>query len=137
MHVAREDAMHEVVNGDCFSRQQTYPSASDMSDATRKVLFALIRASKSWCVSNLFMIGNNRDDWTSLATHSQFGKIRLVVVDYKRQLTDARQEDVKKIWEISESFLVVPPTNFMIGGGQGEEPEANWERLVEFAGFES
>ena len=74
---------------------------------------------------------------TSLATHSQLGKIEEVVVDNKRQLTDARQEDVKKIWEISEHFFVVPANPPKIGGGRGEEPEADWGRLVEFASFES
>ena len=82
---------------------------------------------------------SNRDDWTTLATHSELGKIEMVMILTSRELRDARQEDVKKLWDISESFTVddffAPP--FWVGGGQGQDPEADWASLVEYAGFES
>ena len=103
---------------------------------TREVLVPLVQASKRWWVGHLALL--NRDDWTSLARHSELGHIVDMVIHTNRELRYAGQEDVKKLWDISESFVDIdraPP--FLVGGGQGKDPEADWKRLVEYAGFES
>ena len=125
-------------------------AAASMGDAdreggeTREVLFPLVQASKWWRVGHLSMFNNRadpivyRDNWTALARHSEMGNIGVVFINTNRELRDARPEDVKKLWDISENFVDIDRAPlFLVGGGQGKDPEADWKRLVEYAGFES
>ena len=93
-----------------------------------------MKASKRWEVKKLHLKGI-KDDWTKVASLSEAGHIDTVDV-CTQDLRHAKQEDARRIWDISKTFHVCLGGSFGADGeGEDAEKEADWQRLKEHAGW--
>ena len=71
------------------------------------VFLYLAKMSKWWRVEELQMICNRENCWATLASNATAGRIDIVHVYAPRWFEDAKREDVRKVWEISPSWVWV------------------------------
>ena len=98
-----------------------------------KLFFDLLGASNEWSVQNLILY--KRKDFETLARNSANGSISTLHLRVHFRLPpQARlQDDVKRVWRITDKvlFRLLYAPDIEIGGGKGEDTEAEWQRMLE------
>ena len=115
-------------------RVTTYSNCQD-------IFFSLVRASKEWVVEEMYTNTFVDCNWTELARSAATGHIGTLEVIRGRMQEggreEARKEDIKAVWEISEKLKKVSnPFSYVgivseIGGGRGEDPKITWEEAYQ------
>ena len=105
------------------------------------IFFSLVRASKEWVVEEMYTNTFVDCNWTELARSAATGHIGTLKVFRGRMQEEgreeARKEDIKAVWEISEKLKKVSnPFSYVgivseIGGGRGEDPKITWEEAYQ------
>ena len=105
------------------------------------IFFSLVRASKEWVVEEMYTNTFVDCNWTELARSAATGHIGTLEVIRGRMQEggreEARKEDIKAVWEISEKLKKVSnPFSYVgivseIGGGRGEDPKITWEEAYQ------
>ena len=100
------------------------------------IFFSLVRASKEWVVEKMHIDPFVDCNWTELARSAAAGHIGTLEV-FRGRMQEARKEDIKAVWEISEKlknisnpFVLVGGVS-EIGGGRGEDPKITWEEAYQ------
>ena len=124
-----------------------YLDSHDMGiDGYGNVFLEMLQMSKWWRVKELEMTTNN---WATLASNASTGRIDFCRAHTLRGFENAKREDVRKVWEISSVMRIFVEGVFVfngipmgteydirsVGKDQPEDPEANWEKLVDVAGL--
>ena len=98
------------------------------------LFFDLQRASNKWSVQNLILY--KRQDCESLARKAATGRISTLHLRVKHRLPRAMwHNDFKRVWRISDRvvfrLMMSDSPDIELGGGKGEDPEAEWQRILQ------
>ena len=100
--------------------------------ADKELSLSFLQLTKEWSLQLQFVWRNEL--WEALGKRTENGSIGTVHLLSRRDLEGAKKDVLKKVWKISEKFVVHfrhPREAPEFGGGKGAETEAEWHRLLE------
>ena len=101
--------------------------------SAKELFLSFLQLTKEWSVQVLHVWGE--DLWEALGKSTENGSIGTVHLPLSRRLRgyeEVKKDVLKKVWKISEKFVVyIWSTSTEFGGGKGAETEEEWHRLLE------
>ena len=117
-----ENQKEQLVYTEFYRVYMGFPMADDL-------FFSLLKVSKSWKVRELagFFIHSLARFSTDVVAGGQIGQM----IPMRQKLGVEKPDGLRRIWEVTEKLIIRGDQETTLGGGRGENQDADWRQVLE------